>query len=196
MLNILCNGLERGKCFSIKFKNISATLVGTSKLNGGLNQMILRFPFLLMLFCSWLGGVYVSFVVCPNFLSNSSYSNLVLLNISALKQFRDSLSVIIFVSCFVICGGWFDDTSMYINLSIGFLYGRYVLFSKLDVTPKKSASVRMVAISILKSIFLKMLITFFCTVSVCYLFILRRINNPSSLYTPILYFERIFCGPE
>ena len=190
------NFLEQGKCFSIKLKNIFATLVDTSKLNGGLDQMILCCSFLLMLFCSWLVGVYVSFVVCPNFLSASSYSNLVLLNISALKQFRDSLSAIIFVSCFVICAGWFDDTSMYINLSIGFLYGRYVLFSKLNVTPKKSASVRMVTISILKSIFLKMLITFFCAVSVCYLFILRRINNPSSLYTPILYFERIFCGPE
>ena len=131
--------------------------------------------------------------MCPNFLSASSYSNLVLLNISALKEFRDSLSLIIFVSCFLICDGWFDDTSMYINLSISFLYGMYVLFSKLNLIPKKSASVRMVTISILKSIYLKMLITFFCTVSVCYLFILRRINNPSSFYTPILYFERIFC---
>ena len=110
--------------FSIKSKNISATLDGTSKLNDGLNQTILRCPFLLMLFCSWLGRAYVSFVACPHFFSASSYSNLVLLNISALEEFRDNLSLIIFVSCFLICGGWFDDTSMYINLSFGILYGR------------------------------------------------------------------------
>ena len=42
----MCNLFERGKCFSIKSKNISATLVGTFKLSGGLNQMILRCPFL------------------------------------------------------------------------------------------------------------------------------------------------------
>ena len=29
--------LERWKCFSIKFKNIFATLIDTSKLDGGLN---------------------------------------------------------------------------------------------------------------------------------------------------------------
>ena len=36
-LKILCYLLERWKCFSIKFKNIFATLVDTSKLDGGLN---------------------------------------------------------------------------------------------------------------------------------------------------------------
>ena len=176
LLKILCNLLERGNCFSIKFKNIFARLVDTSKLNGGLNQMILRCRFLLTLFCSWLGGVYVSFVVCPHFFSASSYSNLVLLNISALEEFRDNLSLIIFVSCFLICGGWFDDTSLCINLSFGFLYGQYVLLSKLNVTSKKSTSVRLVTISILKSIFLKILIIFFRALSLCCFFILRRIK--------------------
>ena len=98
LLKILCNLLERGKRFSIKFKNIFATLVDTSKLNGGLNQMILRCRFLLTLFCSWLGGVYVSFVVCPHFFSAFSYFNLVLLNLSALEEFRDNLSLIIFTT--------------------------------------------------------------------------------------------------
>ena len=157
----MCNLLERGKCFSIKFKNIFATLVDTSKLNGGLNQMILRCRFLATLFCSWLGGVYVSFVVCLHFFNPSSYSNLVLLNISTLEESRDNPSLIIFVSCFLICGGWFDDPSLYINWSSGFLYGQYVLLSKLNVTSKKSASVRLVTISILTSIFLKILIIFF-----------------------------------
>ena len=175
----MCNLLERGKCFSIKFKNIFATLVDTSKLNGGLNQMILRCRFLLTLFCSWLGGVYVSFVVCPHFFSASSYSNLVLLNISALEEFRDNLSLIIFVSCFLICGGWFDDTSMYINLSFGFLYGRYVLFSKLNVTSKKSTSVRLVTISILKSIFLKILII----LNVYYYHVTYDFQSESTLYS-------------
>ena len=122
--------------------------------------MILRCRFLLTLLCSWLGGIYISFIVCPHFFRASSYSNLVLLNISALEEVLDNLSLIIFVSCFLICGGWFDDTSIYVNLLFGFLYGRYVLFSKLNVTSKKSTSVRLVTISILKSIFLKILITF------------------------------------
>ena len=176
----------------MKFKNIFAMLVDTSKLNGGLNQMILRCRFLLTLFCSWLGGVYVSFNVCPHFFSASWYSNLVFLNISALEEFRDNLSLTIFVSCHLICGGWFDDTSMYINWSFRFLYVRYVLFSKLNGTSKKSISVRLVTISILKSIFLKILIIFFRTLSACCLFILRRVNNPSSLYKPRLSFESIF----
>ena len=129
--------------------------------------MILRFRFLATLFCSWLGGVYVSFVVCLHFFNPSSYSNLVLLNISTLEESRDNPSLIIFVSCFLICGGWFDDPSLYINWSSGFLYGQYVLLSKLNVTSKKSASVRSVTILILKSVFLKILIIFF----VLYLFV-------------------------
>ena len=165
----MCNLLERGKFFSTKFKNIFATLVDTSKLNGGLNQMILRCRFFLTLFCSWLGGVYVSFVQCPHFFSVSSYSNLVLLNISALEEFRENLSLIIFVSCFSICCGWFDDTSMYINLSLGFLYGRYVLFSKLNVTYKKWTSVRLVTISILKSNFENT--DYFLSYSICLLLV-------------------------
>ena len=84
LLKILCNLLELGKCFSIKFQNAFATLVDTSKLNGEL--------------------------------------------------------LIIFVSFFLIFGWWFDDTSVYINLSFGSLYGRYVLFSKLNVTYKKTFS--------------------------------------------------------
>ena len=123
--------------------------------------MILRCSFRLTLFCSGLGWVYVSFVVYPHFFSASSYSNLMLLNLSALEEFHDNLSLIIFVSCFLICGGWFDATSIYINLSFGYLYGWYVLLSKLNVTSRKSISVRLVTISILKSIFLKILITFF-----------------------------------
>ena len=141
-----------------------------SKLIDGLIQMVLRCLFLLTLFCSWLGGVYVCIVVCPQFFRASSYSNLVLLNISALEEFCDNLSLIIFVSCFLICGGWFDDTWMYINLSFSFLYGRYVLFSKINVTSNKSTSVRLVTISILKWIFSKILISF-CSYSICLLFV-------------------------
>ena len=68
----------------------------------------------------------------------------------------------------------------------------HALFSKLNVTSKNSASVRLVTVSILKSIFLKKLIAFFRTLSVCCLFILQRINNLSSLYKPILSLESIF----
>ena len=76
LLKILGNLLEWRRCFPIKFKNIFATLVDTYKLSGGLNKMILRCRFLLTLFCLWLGGIYVNFVVCPHFFSASSYSNL------------------------------------------------------------------------------------------------------------------------
>ena len=51
LLKILRNLIELDKCFSIKFKNIFATVDDTSKLNGGLNQMILRCRFRLALFC-------------------------------------------------------------------------------------------------------------------------------------------------
>ena len=98
-----------------------------------------------------------------------------------------------FCYLFFSCGGWLDGTSIYtyINLSFCFLYGQYVLLSKLNGTSKKSISVRLVTISIFKSIFLKILIAFFRTLSVYCLFILRRINNPFSLYRNIS-FESIF----
>ena len=127
--------------------------------------------------------------MCPHFLSASSYSKLVLLNVFELERFRDKLWLIIFVSCFLICGGWFDDIWMYINLSFGCLYGRYVLFSKWNVL---IVIFWLVAISILKSISLKILFIFFPTLSVCSLFIWRKINNPSSLMNPY-YFWKYVC---
>ena len=93
-----------GKCFSIKIKNIFATLIDTSKLNGGLNQMILRCRFCLALFCLWLVGVFDRFIACSHYFSAYSYSNLVLLNISALEEFRKNLSLIIFVLIFLLEG--------------------------------------------------------------------------------------------
>ena len=117
--------------------------------------MILRCRFCLALFCSWLGGLYVSFVVCLHFFSTSSYSDLVLLYISALEEFYDNVLLIVFVSWFLISAVWFDDTSVYINLSFGFLYGRHVLFSKLNITSKESNSVRLVTISVFSRYFWK-----------------------------------------
>ena len=149
--------------------------------------MILRCRFCLALFCSGLGRVYVRFVEYPHFFSASSYSSLMLFNISALGEFCDNPSLIVFASCFLIRGGWFDATSIYIyniyiyiyiiytyiyiyvyiNLSFGFLHGRYALFSKLNVTCRKSTSVRLATISILKSIFLKIMIIFVRVSPVC-----------------------------
>ena len=100
LLKILYSLLQRGKCFSIKFRNIFATLVDKSKLSGGLNQKTLRCRFRLVLFRSRLGGVYCSFVVCPDFFSASSYSYLVMLNLSAPEEFRDNLSLIILLVVF------------------------------------------------------------------------------------------------
>ena len=56
LLKIFCNLLQREKCFSINFRNIFTTLTDISKLNGELNQMVLKFHFRLALFCSRLGG--------------------------------------------------------------------------------------------------------------------------------------------
>ena len=105
LLRILCNLLEQWKWFSVKFTNIFATLIDTSKFISGLNQMILRCPFCLTFFCSRLRRGYFSYVVCPHFFSVSSCYNLVFPNISALNEFRDNLSLIICVSYFFfICG--------------------------------------------------------------------------------------------
>ena len=57
------------------------------------------------------------------------------------------------------------------------------------------ALIRFVTVSILRLIFLKILIIFFRNLSTCLLlrlFILWRINKPLSLYRPILSFESIF----
>ena len=56
LLKIFFNLLQRGKWFSIKFRNVFTTLKDISKLNGELNQMVLNFHFCLALFCSRLGG--------------------------------------------------------------------------------------------------------------------------------------------
>ena len=75
-----------------------------------------------------------------------------------------------FFRCFLIFGGWFEDRSIYINLTFGFLYGRYLLFSNLNFTSGKSTSVTLVIISISKLIFLKILIISFRILSFCCLF--------------------------
>ena len=59
LLKILCSLLEPGKCFSIKFRNIFATLVDTSKVHCVLNQMILRCRFRLALFFDKQEKIYV-----------------------------------------------------------------------------------------------------------------------------------------
>ena len=56
LLKIFCNLLQRGNCFSSKFRNVFTTLKDISKLNGELNQMVSNFHFRLALFCSRLGG--------------------------------------------------------------------------------------------------------------------------------------------
>ena len=59
LLKILFSLCERGKCLSIRRKNVFATFVETLALNGGLNQMI--FLFLTFKFLpGGLGGLYIN----------------------------------------------------------------------------------------------------------------------------------------
>ena len=83
-----------------------------------------------------------------------------------LGVFLYNLSLIILTSFFIICGGWLDKTLMYLSSSFGFLYCRYVTFARLNVTSKKLISTKLVMISLLKLVFLKILIFFFLILSI------------------------------
>ena len=137
---------------SISCKNFSLILFFTFILNGGLNHVILRFLFLFalllekdvellfLLLVLWDRLlVYDNFVEYPLFDSASSYSAFDFSNISWLDEFFDSLSRPEFGICLIICSGWFHEVQTYNNLLFGFLNWRYVPFSKLNVTSKKSS---------------------------------------------------------
>ena len=85
---------------------------------------------------------------------------------------------------------YFFDVHLYFTLSS--LQSSLREQSVLNVTSRKSTSVKVVTILLLKLIFLKILIIFFRILSLCCLFILQRINNTWSLYKLILSFESIF----
>ena len=85
---------------------------------------------------------------------------------------------------------YFFDVHLYFTLSS--LQSSLREQSVLNVTSRKSTSVKLVTILLLKLIFLKILIIFFRILSLCCLFILQRINNTWSLYKLILSFESIF----
>ena len=126
-LQILGNLFSWGKCVPINYKNIFATFVFTFKLKGGLNQIIFC-VLLLVLFCLsflvLLGCVHFSFALWPHFFSASSWSGFDCSNISALEEFLDNFSLMVWVRCFIICGGWFDELLIYVRLSFNFWYGR------------------------------------------------------------------------
>ena len=114
-LNVLCNRWERGKCLSTNFKNILAIFFDTFWLYGGLNQII----FLCLLIVFLLVGAVESLEVCsvlkPLLLNASSYWCFDSLKISLLDEFLDNLSLMVVLSCFKICGGWLDKTSIYLS---------------------------------------------------------------------------------
>ena len=136
---------------SINSKKFFPILLFTFILNGGLNQIILRFLFLFALLLEKDVELLIQLLVL--WLWDRSYDNymitllnthifIVLLHILLLifqifpgwMSFFDSLSPTEFRICLIISGGWFDEVWTYNNLSFDFLNGRHVPFSKLNVT--------------------------------------------------------------
>ena len=71
---------------------------------------------------------------------------------SSSEEIQDKRSMIVFVNRLIIWGGGFEDLLISDNKSLGFLYGLYVPLSKLDVMSKKCLILRLVSMSIAKSI--------------------------------------------
>ena len=103
----------------------------------------------------------------PLFLSAVSYSIFDAWKISAFEKFLHNLSLIVFGSFFIICGGWFEFC--------------YEPFIKLNVISKKLTIFKFVSMSILKPISLKIFVIFLRSWSTCWPFMYSCIIKPSSL---------------
>ena len=90
--------------------------------------------------------------------------------------------------------GWLENVLIYIKGSLGFWYGRYVSFVRLNVTFKKSAILRFVLISVSNPTSLKIFITFFLIRSIFNLLTLRNNIKPSSRYKPKLFLSIMFAS--
>ena len=80
---------------------------------------------------------------------------------SSSEEIQDKRSMIVFVNRLIIWGGGFEDLLISDNKSLGFLYGLYVPLSKLDVMSKKCLILRLVSMSIAKSISLNIFYNIF-----------------------------------
>ena len=126
--------------------------------------------------------LYFSFKsVYPLSLRTFSYWYLDELKIFPLEEFLDKRSLIIFGNWMIICGGWFEDLWIYNNKSFDFLYGLYVPLFKLNVMSRRSTTLRLVSTSMAKTMYLNVLIIFYCIRSICWPFTFHNMSSPSSL---------------
>ena len=80
---------------------------------------------------------------------------------SSSEEILDKRSMIVFVNRLIIWGGGFEDLLISDNKLLGFLYGLNVSLSKLDVMSKKCLLLRLVSMSMAKSITLNIFYNFF-----------------------------------
>ena len=187
VLNILLSLWCFGKCFLTSLINVLPMLVLTFWLKGGLNQIILRFLFRLLLASSF---AYFIDVLNPLSFRAFSYSGFALLNSSSLQDKSDNRLFIIFGRSFIMVEGWFDFAWIYIGLLFGFLNGKYLPVSRLNVTSKKSVSTRLISIVMDRPSSLKREMMFFLILSRTGPLVVLTAASPSSLY------ERKFSLPS
>ena len=174
-LKILWRWWWIGKCFFINFKNILSILVLTFWLNGRLNQIMFRLLFLLVFTSVWAYDIYVLYPLsCNNFL----YKSFALSNSSLLQANSDNLLFIIFGRSFMIVEGTL----------LGFLNGKNLLVARLNVTSRKSVSVKLVSIVIVRSSSLKRAMMLFLILSNMGPLVLFIAVSQSSLFNPTLSF--------
>ena len=106
----------------INFKKILPILVLTFILNGGLNQIMFQFLFLLVFISVWAYDIVVLYPLSCN---DFSYNSLALSNSPLLQDNSDNFSFIIFGRFFMIVEAWFDSTFMYRGTLLGFLNGKF-----------------------------------------------------------------------
>ena len=106
---------------SVNCKNIFARFLFTFKLKPNYLKQIIFCVLLLVLFCCKFGCMYFNFNLQPQLFSASSLSEFDCSNISMFEEFLDDLSLMVWVRCLMISGGWFDEVLTYVKLSFGFL---------------------------------------------------------------------------
>ena len=127
------------------FKNIFPMLILTFSLNEELNNITLHNLFLLVLYRGFSNCYDASSLLSDRAFS---YNSLPLLNSSWLQGSSDNLLFIILGSSFMIVYGWIDLTFIHKGLLLTFLKGRYFSVNRVNVTSKKSISMRFISILI------------------------------------------------
>ena len=148
LLQILCSRWWGGKCLASSRKNSLPILVLTCLLNGGLNNVMLRFLF--FFFSETRLSVYSSLPVCPLRCIASSYSGTALENSLLSHESCDRRVASISGSCFLMTGGWLDKRCIYRGWLLGLRKGQYLPDLRSKVTSRKLVWTRLVSAVIFK----------------------------------------------